>query len=112
MAAAVDMDTVLVTTPWTSYGVGSTNTPTYWEGVMGGEYPEDPDNPKEGEIVHYRMEEGAYEVIVMGDTGVKQRITGLEMYGNKMLSTYERHIFPDAPVETGLTVWSDWKKVD
>ncbi len=112
MATIVDMDTVLTATPWTAYGVGSTNTPTYWTGVQGGELPEDPDNPKAGEILHITVEEGAYEVIVMGDAGVKQRITGLEKYGNVSLATYERFIFPDSPTEEGYDVWSQWKKVN
>ncbi len=112
MATAIDMDTVLTATPFTAFGVGSTNTPTYWTGVQGGEMPEDPANPKAGEVLHVTVEEGAYEVVVMGDAGVRQRVVGLEKYGNCTLSTYERNIFPDSPVEEGYTTWSQWKKVN
>jgi len=112
MATAIDMDTVLVETPWTAFGVGSTNTPTYWTGVQGGEYPADPLVPLEGEVVHYRMEEGAYEVVVMGDTGVRQRICGLQMCGNQTLGQYERFIFPDTVgTECDYSEWSEWIKI-
>jgi len=126
MATAIDMDTVLANTPWTAYGVGSTNTPIYWTNAQNEGIDVDPLDPQDA-VLHVRMEEGAYEVVLLGDTGLRQRVTGLQMCPNMSIATYERFIFPDTaytpPVdatedekaagrECDRSEWSEWLKVD
>ena len=97
------------------YGVIDTNTlnvPTFWTGVQGGELPEDPDNPKAGEVEHRLANSGSLNTVSLNETdsAKHQEMFSYEKYGNSTMTRYTRTIGADPVLPVG--VWSRWRKAD